>query len=52
LDDIRDEMEERMWETKQFQEQMNRNYDCNVNEDDLDAEFDELEEQYFQEAQQ
>jgi hypothetical protein len=29
---------------------MNRNYDCNVNEEDLDAEFDELEEQYFQEA--
>ncbi len=44
LDDIRDEMEERMWETKQFQEQMNRNYDCNVNEEDLDAEFEELEE--------
>ena len=33
-----------MWESKNFNEQMNRNCEFHVNEDDLDAEFEELEE--------
>lgn len=33
-----------MWESKNFNDQMNNNYISQVNEDDLDAEFDELEE--------
>lgn len=36
LDDIRDEMDELKYESDYMNEMLNRNYDCDVDEDELD----------------
>lgn len=36
LDDIRDQMDEMKYETDYMNEMLNRDYDCDVDEDDLD----------------
>lgn len=39
LDDIRDEMDEMKYDSEYMNEMLNRNYDCDVDEDDLDDEL-------------
>jgi len=36
LDDLRDQMDEMKYETDYMNEMLNRDYDCDVDEDDLD----------------
>lgn len=48
LDDIRDEMEEMRDEAEYMSELMNRDYDVDVNEADLDEELNALEREYRQ----
>merc|ERR1712130_1044109 len=41
--DIQDEQREMMWDVQMMNEEMNRNYDCDYDEDDLDEELAEIE---------
>ena len=43
LAEIQDKQQELMWNVNEFNEQMNNNYDMDVDEDDLDEELAELE---------
>ena len=43
LDDIRDQMDELKYDTQYMNEMLNRDYDCDVDEDDLDDELGMLE---------
>ena len=45
LDDIRDEMDELKYESDYMNEMLNRDYDCDVDEDDLDDELGMLEQE-------
>ena len=36
LDEIRDQMDEMRFDSQYMNEMLNRNYDCDVDEDDLD----------------
>ena len=47
LDDLRDEMEEMKAETDYINEVMNRNYNIDVNEDELDQELEDLDNELF-----
>jgi hypothetical protein len=49
LDDIRDDMDEMMWEGKEINEMLNRNYAVDVDESELDDEFKSLDNELFQE---
>ena len=42
LDDLRDQMDEMKYESDYMNEMLNRDYSCDVDEDDLDAELGEL----------
>jgi hypothetical protein len=59
LDDLRDEMEDMMFETQEMNDmyfsksltfRLNRNYAMDVNEAELDAELQELDDELFKEA--
>ena len=39
MEDLRDEMDDMMWETQEMNEMLNRNFACDVNEQDLDDEL-------------
>lgn len=41
--DLMDEMEDMKYETEYMNEMMNRNYNCDVDEDELDREMQEIE---------
>jgi len=43
LDDLRDEMDELKYESDYMNEMLNRDYNCDIDEDDLDDELGELE---------
>jgi len=45
LDDLRDEMDELKYESDYMNEMLNRNYDCDVDEEDLDEELGMLEQE-------
>jgi len=45
LDDLRDQMDEMKYETDYMNEMLNRDYDCDVDEDDLDDELGMLEQE-------
>ena len=47
LADLREEMDEMVYESNQINEMLNRDYACDVDEDDLDAELKELEDDMF-----
>ncbi len=42
LDDLRDQMDEMKYESDYMNEMLNRDYSCDVDEDDLDDELGEL----------
>lgn len=50
VDDLKDEMEEMMWETDQINDALNRNYNMDIDEADLDNEMRELDDELFKEA--
>ena len=45
LDDIRDQMDDLKYESDYMNEMLNRDYDCDVDEDDLDDELGMLEQE-------
>jgi len=45
--DLREEMDEMVWESNQINDMLNRDYACDVDEGDLDAELKELEDEAF-----
>lgn len=47
IEDLRDEMDDMAWESKEINEMLNRDYACDVDEGDLDAELRELEDDHF-----
>jgi len=49
LEDLRDEMDEMIWESKEINELLNRDYTVDVDEDELDAELKELDDGMFME---
>jgi len=49
LEDLRDEMDDMMWETKQINDMLNRDYAVDVDEGELDAELQELDNEMFME---
>ena len=51
LDDLRDEMDEMKYESDYMNEMLNRDYDCDVDEDDLDEELGMLEQELKAEKQ-
>ena len=51
LDDIRDQMDQLKYESDYMNEMLNRDYDCDVDEDDLDDELGMLEQQLKAEKQ-
>lgn len=50
LDDLRDDMDDMMYETEEINEMLNRNYTVDVDEEELDAEMAELDNEYFKEG--
>ena len=50
VDDLKDEMDEMMWETDQINDTLNRNYNLDIDEMDLDNEMRELDDELFKEA--
>ncbi len=50
LEDMRDDMEDMMFETEEMNEMLNRNFDCDVDEDELDEELQELDDEMFLES--
>ena len=51
MDDIRDQMDELKYESDYMNEMLNRDYDCDVDEDDLDDELGMLEQELKAEKQ-
>lgn len=49
LEDLRDEMDDMVYESDYMNDMLNRNYAMDVNEADLDEEFAELDNQIFAE---
>lgn len=49
LEDLKDDMDDMAYETNYMNEMMNRNYGLDVNEDDLEEEFRDLDNELFQE---
>lgn len=47
LEDIRDDMEEMMEDTKYINEELNRNYAIDVNEDELNEDMKQLDDDYY-----
>lgn len=47
LEDLRDDMEDMKYESEYMNELMNRDYDIDVNQADLDDDFADLEAQYY-----
>lgn len=47
IEDLRDEMDDMAWESKEINDMLNRDYACDVDEADLDAELRELEDDAF-----
>lgn len=50
LEDLHDQMEDMKFETDYMNELMSRNYDTNTDDIDLDAEMEDIDNQYFQEV--
>lgn len=50
VEDLKDDMDEMMWETDQVNEALNRNYGMDIDETDLDNEMKELDDELFKEA--
>lgn len=50
VEDLKDDMEEMMWETDQINDTLNRNYNLDIDEMDLDNEMKELDDELFKEA--
>ena len=51
LDDLRDQMDEMKYESDYMNEMLNRDYECDVDEDDLDDELGMLEQELKAEKQ-
>jgi hypothetical protein len=49
LEDLRDEMDEMIWESKEINDMLNRDYTVDVDEGELDAELEELDNEMFME---
>lgn len=47
LEDLRDEMDEMVMDSKEMNDLLNRDYTCEIDEDELDAELKELDDQNF-----
>ena len=47
IEDLRDDMDDMVYESNQINEMLNRDYACDVDEGDLDAELQELEDEAF-----
>jgi charged multivesicular body protein 5 len=47
IEDLRDEMDDMVWESNQINDMLNRDYACDVDEADLDAELQELDDGMF-----
>lgn len=52
IDDLKDEMEEMKWESDQINDTLNRNYDLDVDEEELEAEMREIDDDLFREQLQ
>ena len=52
LDDLRDDMEDMMYETNEINEMLNRNYNVEVDEAELDEELKELDNELFKDVLQ
>lgn len=50
--DLKDEMEEMKWETDQINDTLNRNYDLDIDEEELEAEMREIDDDLFREQLQ
>mmetsp|Transcript_34030 Transcript_34030/g.30818 ORF Transcript_34030/g.30818 Transcript_34030/m.30818 type:complete len:86 (+) Transcript_34030:461-718(+) len=50
LEDLRDEMDDMTYESKQISDLLNRDYAVDVDDDDLDAELKELDDEMFLET--
>ena len=50
LEDLRDEMDEMVMESKEINDLLNRDYTVDVDEDELDAELKELDDEMFFDA--
>ena len=50
VEDLKDDMDDMMWETDQINEALNRNYNMDIDETDLDNEMKELDDELFKEA--
>lgn len=50
VEDLKDDMDDMMWETDQINEALNRNYGMDIDETDLDNEMKELDDELFKEA--
>ena len=47
LEDLKDDMDDMAYETNYMNEMMNRNYGLDVNEDDIEEEFRDLDNELF-----
>lgn len=52
LEDLKDDMDEMNWQQQEMNDLMNRNYACDVDEDDLDEELRNYDDELFMETMQ